>query len=456
MKALLLTVLFVLVVANVSAQSPPSPVPGSGGPGPALPVPGSGARQQATPLELGALQRAAGSADPRLREVELLQQQWILRDRNVSVLRRPSFGIEGLGQYQSDVPVSPFLSPTGTPLFAAPKATFDSFVRVEQRLFDPTLTPQAALQRAQLAEDQARVESAVYPVRQQVNDAFFAVAALDQRIGVLTAATAELDARLRETTARVREGTAVPADAAAIEASLLQRQQEEDELRTSRGAALARLSIAVGRPIDSSSVPVLPDLADLARRVREQGTAAKSRPEFAQFARTRERLDRQRAAALTQAQPRLTAYGRIGYARPGLNFIADEFDTYGLGGIRLQWNAWSWGTPTRESQLASLQADILSAEEAAFVRSLDQAVATDIAMIERLERALMADSRIIELRAEVERAARARLQEGVLTAADYVVRESELLQARYALASHQAEVAQARARLLTTLGVEVP
>ena len=43
-----------------------------------------------------------------------------------------------------------------------------------------------------------------------------------------------------------------------------------------------------------------------------------------------------------------------------------------------------------------------------------------------------------------------------MTAADYVARESELLQARYAQTSHQVELAQARARLLTTLGVEVP
>jgi outer membrane protein TolC len=48
------------------------------------------------------------------------------------------------------------------------------------------------------------------------------------------------------------------------------------------------------------------------------------------------------------------------------------------------------------------------------------------------------------------------MQEGVLTAADYVSRQSELLQARFARASHEVELAQARARLLVTLGREVP
>jgi outer membrane protein TolC len=48
-----------------------------------------------------------------------------------------------------------------------------------------------------------------------------------------------------------------------------------------------------------------------------------------------------------------------------------------------------------------------------------------------------------------------RLQEGVLTSSDYLARDTELLQARIAQATHQVELAQARARVLTTIGAEV-
>jgi outer membrane protein TolC len=407
-------------------------------------------------LRLGELHRAAEASDPRAREISLLQQQWELRDRNVAVQRLPAFGVESLAQYQTDVPTSPITTPGGTPAFTAPKKTYDSFLRVEQRLFDPAVSRQAALQRAQLAEDQSRVRTALYALRQQVSDAFFAVALLDQRAGVLAAAIADLSARAAEMEARVREGTALRADFAAIEASRIQRQQEEDELRTNRRAAIERLATIVGRPIDPAATPVLPDLASEASQAGAAGPQARGRPEFAQFARARERLERQREAAVVQTQPKLSAFGRVGYGRPGLNFIRDEFDTYGLGGVRLQWNAWSWGTPTRESEIARLQGHIVTAEEEAFVRTLEQSTTTDEATIARLERTVASDAQIISLREEVERAARARMQEGVLTAADYVTRQSELVQSRYARASHEVELAQARARLLVTLGVEVP
>lgn len=413
-------------------------------------------RPPAMPLLLGELHRAAEASDPRARELTLLQQQGALRDRNIAVQRLPVLGLESQAQYQSDVPASPVTNAAGNPLFQAPKATSDSFLRVEQRLFDPTVSRQAEVQRAQLAEDQSRVRTALYALRQQVNDAFFAAALLDQRAGVLTAAIADLAARGEEMNARVKEGTAVFADFAAIEASRIQRQQEEDELRTTRRAALERLAIIAGRPIAPTAVPVLPDLAATVSQARATGTSAKGRPEFAQFARTRERLQQQREAAVAQTQPKVAAFGRLGYGRPGLNFIRDEFDTYGIGGIRLQWNAWSWGTPTRESEIARLQTDIVTAEEEAFARTLEQATTTDVATIERLERTLTSDSQIISLREAVEQAARARLQESVMTAAEYVSRQTELLQARFARASHEVELAHARARLLVTLGVEVP
>jgi outer membrane protein TolC len=411
---------------------------------------------QDTTLSLGELHRAAEAADPRAREIRLLEQQWKLRDRNIAVQRLPAFGIESQVQYQTDAPSSPVTNASGSPLFQAPKQTYDTLLRVEQRLFDPTVSRQAAVQRAQLAEDQARVRTALYALRQQVSDAFFAVALLDQQAGVLAAAIADLSARASEMEARVREGTALRADFAAIDASRLQRQQEEDELRTSRRAAVGRLATIVGRPIAPGATPVLPNLAPEVIRARTAGPLSTERPEFAQFTRARERLERQREAAVVQSLPKLSAFGRVGYGRPGLNFIRDEFDTYGVGGLRLQWNAWSWGTPTRESEIARLQADIVTAEEEAFARTLEQSTGTDEATIERLERTVASDAEIIALREEVERAARARMQEGVMTAADYVARQSELLQSRYARASHEVELAQARARLLVTLGVEVP
>jgi outer membrane protein TolC len=406
-------------------------------------------------LELDGLYQAAVDADPRFHALQLQADQTDLRLRNIEAERLPAIAAEGQVQYQSDVPTAPVLVPGGQPLFTTPKDTYDAHVRIDQRLVDRTVRPRLAAERAQLAEGQARVRTTLFGLRQEVNDAFFTAALLQERAGTLEATIADLEGRLREMNVRVREGAALPADAAAIEATLLQRRQDAAELGATRHAALARLSRLTGRPIADTDVLAIPQLAATVARARSTLDATRARPEYEQFARTRERLARQQDVATAQDQPRISAFARVGYARPGLNFISDQFESYGLAGVQVQWKAWNWGTTNREREALALQQQIVSADEAAFAKGVVRATETDLAAIDRLTTALALDDRIVALREDIERSTQARFQERVLTAAEYLDRSTELLQARFARAGHRVELAQAGARLLTTLGLEL-
>jgi outer membrane protein TolC len=75
--------------------------------------------------------------------------------------------------------------------------------------------------------------------------------------------------------------------------------------------------------------------------------------------------------------------------------------------------------------------------------------------MDRLEASLRSDEEIVGLRERVLRESRVRFGEGVLTAAELVDRETDVLAARLARATHRVELARAQARFLTTLGLEV-
>ena len=406
-------------------------------------------------FDLATLQQAAVDTDPRMQQFSLLTTQTDLRLRNIAALRLPTVTIEGQGQFQTDVAHLTPEPPIIGGLFRPRKDTYDGSLRIDQRLFDPTVAAQGALERAQLAENQARVRTNLFTQRQQVNDAFFAAAALQARAGSLAATISDLTARLEETSARVREGTALPADASAIEATLLQRQQDADDLQASRRAALDRLATLTGQPVGESDTLVLPDLAALVTRARQARDTVRARPEFDQFARMRDRIARQQQLSVAQERPRISTYARVGYGEPGLNFISRDFESYALGGVRLQWNAWTWGSGGREREALAIQQRVVLADEAAFARSLTTSIEGDETAIDRLQRSLASDDRIVTLREQVERSTQVRLQEGVVTASEYLDRSAELLQARFARAGHEVELAQAGAHLLTTLGLEV-
>jgi outer membrane protein TolC len=97
---------------------------------------------------------------------------------------------------------------------------------------------------------------------------------------------------------------------------------------------------------------------------------------------------------------------------------------------------------------------IVGSDEAAFRAALARATRRPLAAIDRLARALVVDDSIVALRTDLLREASARYREGVITAADYVDRQSDLLNARIARAAHRIELAEARVEYLTTLGQE--
>ncbi len=406
------------------------------------------------PLQLATLQREALDTDPRVREFALQTEQSGLRLRNIEVERRPALSALGQAQYQSDVPRPPSLV-GGQPLFSPPKDTYDVSVRVDQRIFDPALQPRLALARADLAESQARLRVALFGLRDEVNDAFFTSALLQEQIGALAATLVDLDTRLRETTVRVREGAALAGEAAAIEATLLQQRQQDEELRANRGAALARLARLTGRTIGADAVLALPALDEAVAQARRELDGLRARPEYEQFARARDKAARQQDLSAAAERPQLSAFGRAGVGKPGLNFISDHVESYALAGVQLQWKAWTWGTAGRERDALKLQQEVVSAEEAAFTERLRRVVEADLATIDRLQRALTMDDRIIALREDIDRVSRVRFQEGVVTASEYLDRNTEWLAAQFARGRHRVELAQARARLLTTLGLEV-
>src|SRR5581483_8354365 len=216
-----------------------------------------------------------------------------------------------------------------------------------------------------------------------------------------------------------------------------------------------RLQTLTGQAVGENDRLTLPQLADAVMRARATAGQLRERPEYEQFSQTQARIRKQEDVAAAQERPRLSAYGRVGYGKPGLNFIGKTWETYGLAGVRLQWNAWTWGSAGREREALDLQRQVVAADEAAFAKGLTTSIEGDERNIDRLQAALTTDERIVTLREQVASSMQVRLNEGVVTASDYLDRSAELLQARFTRAGHQVELAQSSARLLTTLGLEV-
>jgi len=420
-----------------------------------LPLPLSSAQTPAQDtVRLGVLQASAVQRDPRGRELDLLAAQSRLRQKNLDAEHRPSLSAESQAQYQSDVARVPVVLP-GLTLPIPAHDTYDAKLVAQQRLYDPTLASRRAVEDAQVSEAQSRLRASLFSLRQNVNDLFFASLRAQSQIAEMETTITDLEAQLRVAEARVREGSALTSEELAIRAELLRRRQTIAELGASHRASVDVLADLTGQSLDTLSVLGMPELGAEVARVRSTLVALRARPEYEQFARSRDLLQRQDEARAAQDRPRVSAFGRAGYGRPGLNPLSDKFDGYWLAGVQLQWTPWNWGATDRDREVLSLQRQIVTADEQQFTESLRRGVAQDLATIDRLGGVVSSDDEIVALRERIATEMRVRFTEGVVTSAEYVDKQTDVLSARISRALHRVELAQAHARFLTTLGIEV-
>ncbi len=404
-------------------------------------------------IQLLDLQLAATvERDPRFAELDLNRRITALRQRSIDAELRPALSIEGQAQYQSDVTRVPIRLPDGRAAVTPPHDTYDARMSLRQTLFDPSIGPRRAVENSLLAQSNAELLARLYLVRGQVDELFFGALELQSREAELASIGRTLESQLALVRARVRNGAALPGDSATLAAELLSRQRDLDDLVEERRATLAILSDLTGRAIDLGDVLALPSEVDAAL----EGGSRAMRPEVGVFQLRRETLTNQESVLRAELLPRLSAFARAGYGRPGLNVLSENFDQYWLGGIQFSWTPWNWGMTGRRREELTIQRQTLVAEQEALQRTFDREAVRERAAIARLERAIEADARLIQLRDIAAREGRLRYGEGVITAAEYVARQNEALEARLAGAAHRVELARAQVRLLNTTGIGLP
>lgn len=423
------------------------------------------ASAQETGLTLGRAQELAVATDARYVQGALNDSAAALRVDRLGSGYLPRLTIRGEAGVQSDVtqfaPTGE--TPPGLTFPEPPKRRFEVALRADQSIYDAgEIAGSRDVERARLAERQARLAASLYDLRSEVATAFFAVLTLDARLDEQDALIADLDARLSEARARVAEGAALPGDAALIEAERLRAGQRREELASSRRAALEVLGrLTAGRIVDSADlvVPELDAPFDSVRAALASGLpgVAAGHPRVQALRSAGVRAGEEADLAGRGSYPRLAAFGEVGAGDPGLNLVnEDGWDAFWRAGLRFEWTPWDWGAVDQARQLFALERRTLSSEADAVEDLLERAAVRDIEDVARLDAAIRTDARIIELREQVERQARRQYEEGVLPAAHYVDRRTDLHVARVALRLHRLQRVEAEARVLTILGIDLP
>jgi hypothetical protein len=141
-----------------------------------------------------------------------------------------------------------------------------------------------------------------------------------------------------------------------------------------------------------------------------------------------------------------------GYGRPGLNMLENKFATYYITGVRFNWAFGGLYTAKKERQLIDVNKKIIGVQQDVFILNTNTQLKQQQSEIDKINQLIAKDLEIIDLRVKVKEAANAQLENGVITANDYLREVNAEDQARQTLIVHQIQLLQAQINYQTIKG----
>lgn len=411
-------------------------------------APGMLAAQPRKKISLDEACRLAQQNYPLVKQKDLVKQTAALTVENLSKGLLPQVSISGQASYQSDVTRIDVSLP-GFSFEPPSRDQYKLVADVSQLLFDGGLTrEQKTVQQLNAAVEESRVDVELYKVQDRVSQVYLSVLYLDQQLKQVELVKADIGTGIRKVDAMVQNGTAFRSGLSMLQAEQLKAEQRAIEIRASRQGMIDVLALFLGQALDSAVVFERPT----AVTGLVDSPAVISRPELKLFAgQSRLALQQQR---LLQAKtlPKASLFVQSGYGKPGLNFLKNSFDFYYIGGLRLNWSLGGYYTIKKEKQLVALNKQNVDLQQETFLLNTRTQLKQQESEIGKLRRLIATDTEIIRLRHSVTDAAKAQLDNGVITAGDFLREVNAEDQARQALIAHEVQLLQAQINYKTTSG----
>jgi len=378
------------------------------------------AQQSANPppsarLSLADCLEGATKNAPRGKDREFLQQQQALVERNIRTNWFPALDLNGKASYQSDVVTLEFDNPQ-FPL-SLPEMPHDQYsitLDVRQTLYDGGLTKLSGqYEQQKTAAEIQQVEVETYSIRDQVSNLYFAILTAQENRNNLEITLSNLKAREAALIAALEHGAAMEKDLKVIRVEILKILQALSDIDASKNGALEMLSVYTGLTITTDITLEKPFL-----EMDAEGQGR--RPELGLFDLREQTLLTAKELSGAKRRPVVFAFGQAGYGRPGYNMLSTEFDTYYMVGAGLKWKIWDWNNTQREQQIIDLNSQMVGTARESFNMNLDAAAAKELETMKQLKSSIELDDKILQMQMEITSDAASQLENGVISATDYM------------------------------------
>lgn len=391
---------------------------------------------QAQTVTLDECQQLAQENYPLITQYDLIRQTTDYTVSNISKGWLPQVSAMAQATYQSDVmtlpdPFQTMLGQQGFDVKGLRKDQYRIGIDLNQTIYDGGLiSGQKNVAHLEGEVQTAQTTTDLYTIRQRVNDIYFGILLLDEKIQLNKDLQTLLQSNLDKLNSMLSNGIAMQSDVNVVRAEKLKAEQQATELASSKKSLMDMLAVFIGKEITELAMPqdvIVP-------------TQSNNRPELHLFDTQIELANAQESLLNARLLPKLSVFAQGYYGYPGY----DQFDAMfnrdwklnGMIGVRLSWNIGALYTRKNDrSKLNTRRGLVESARETfLFNNHLLEIQQTD--GIAKYRQMITDDHEIVALRSDVRQSAESRLEHGIIDTNNLLQEITRENQSRIDLSTH--------------------
>ncbi len=362
---------------------------------------------------------SAAVATPLSGEKELIRRMTALRDQNLTANWLPSLDLNGIFTYQSDVvDMSDLLSSMPIPpgsLSSVPHEQYRATVDLSQVIWDGGVSRNAReIEKVVTELNLQQNEADIYRLREQVNNYYFPLLLVRKQIEVTNILISDLDARLKEASSGLENGIVSSMTVDVLKAEKIKAEQGLSDLYRCRDAFAKALEQITG-------ITALGDAELLLPETVITGDETIDNPDLRLFGTRSRQLELSKNLLKSQRMPKAFGFAQAGYGNPpGNNFLSDNPDLFFSLGAGFKWNIYDWNKNSNERKSLTIQQDLLTLKKQAMEENLERLLTLKMAEIMALRDASGRDEELIMIRKRIAAKAASQLENGIITASQYL------------------------------------
>ncbi len=385
---------------------------------------------------------SAAVATPLSGEGALYTEMSSLRDQNLSAAYLPTLDLNGNFVYNSDIldiaqiygqlPIPPEAIPS------IPNEQYRASFDVNQVIWDGGVTRSArAVEQVVNELNMKQNEADVYRLREQVNNYYFSVLLVSSQMEVTGFLISDLDGRIKEASSGVTNGVVTPVTLDVLTAEKIKAGQQLTELTRRRQSLVSALEQITGMTgLQDASFP-LPEITI-------SGDELIDNPDMRLFEVRNRQLEVSKDLLKSQRMPRAFGFAQAAYGNPpGSNFFSETADFYYSIGAGFKWNIFDWNKNSNERKSLSIQQQLIDVRRSVAEESLQRLLIIKMAEITALREAAEQDEELINIRKKITGVAASQLENGTITASQYLTELNNEKQAVISAAVRQIGISRA-------------